>query len=157
MAAGSWRRCRLTCKCGTCLKGKEQRFALNLDVPGRSSNLALSPNGRLVACGVWDGTVKLYDADAGTELRTLRGHTEQVHAVVFSPDSQRLGTGTADQSVILWDVVSGQEALTLPAGLDGFLAVRSSANGHFRPAGWSGTVTVWNGTPLAPNSDVQNR
>ena len=37
-------------------------------------------------------------------LQTLRGHSQDVHSVVFSPDGQRLASGSADNTVRLWKI-----------------------------------------------------
>ena len=40
-----------------------------------------------------DDTVKVWDAQTGQELLTLKGHTERVCGVAFSPDGNRLASG----------------------------------------------------------------
>jgi WD40 repeat protein len=47
------------------------------------------------------------------ELMTLRGHTNAVVGVAFSPDGSRLATASWDGTVKLWEVNGGQEVLTL--------------------------------------------
>src|SRR5947208_8524880 len=42
---------------------------------GRVRSVAFSPDGRLLASGSEDRTIKLWDAATGTNLRTLYGHS----------------------------------------------------------------------------------
>ena len=71
-------------------------------------DVAFSSDGRRLATGSTDGTVKVWDAISGQELLTLRGHpiarrgaafSNEVNDVAFSPDGQRLATACRDGSV----------------------------------------------------------
>jgi WD40 repeat protein len=52
--------------------------------------------------------VKVWDAQTGQELLTLKGHTNLVTSVAFSPDGQRLVSGSADDTVKVWDASLGE-------------------------------------------------
>ena len=60
-----------------------------------------------------DRTVKVWDAATGHESLTLKGHTNTVYSVVFSPDGQRLASASEDRTVKVWDAATGQESRTL--------------------------------------------
>src|SRR5262249_51154297 len=51
---------------------------------------------------------------------SLRGHTNSVFAVVFSPDGKTLASGSADRTITLWDAAGGQERANLK-GHTGFI------------------------------------
>src|SRR5262249_12815687 len=55
------------------------------------------------------GTLRLWDAATGRELRSFVGHRGDVRCVAFSPDGKRLLSGGADGTVRLWDAATGRE------------------------------------------------
>ena len=57
--------------------------------------------------------MKVWDAATGQEILTLKGHTDAVTSVAFSPDGKRLASASSDQTVKVWDAATGQETLTL--------------------------------------------
>ena len=80
-------------------------------------SIAFSPDGRLLATGSRDTTIRLWDASTGTLLRTLEPHGSWIRSVAFSPDGTRLVSGSGAEQftpgktaeLILWDVASGRE------------------------------------------------
>jgi WD40 repeat protein/tRNA A-37 threonylcarbamoyl transferase component Bud32 len=97
------------------------------------------------------GEVKVWEAQTGRELLTLRGHSRFVDSVVFSPDGKRLATLSRDQSVKVWDAQTGQALLTwkLSTPFGGRVAfspdgqrLASSLNLLLGPPG-SSEVKVW--------------
>src|SRR5437870_2382406 len=43
---------------------------------------------------------------------TLKGHTEMIYGVAFSPDGKYVITGSFDRSLKLWDAATGKEIKT---------------------------------------------
>ncbi len=77
---------------------------------------------------------------------TVRGHTNLVSALVFSPDGTRMTTSSLDGTVKVWDPVSGDEKLTLRGHKGPVRAVAYSANGKLLATGGEdGTVRLWDG------------
>jgi len=59
--------------------------------------------GDRIVSGSYDRSVRVCDAKTGKQLRELQGHTNLVHSVAFSPDSNRIVSGSDDRSVRVWD------------------------------------------------------
>jgi hypothetical protein len=78
-----------------------------------SPSLAFSPDGKRLAAGGTDRSVKVWDVATGQPPLTLRDHTGPITSVSFGPDGQRLAAGSQDGTVILWDLARGQPVMTL--------------------------------------------
>lgn len=77
--------------------------------------LAFSPNGKTLATGGgWDHTVHLWDVNTGTLRTGMKGHTDKIRDMAFSPDSTRLITASRDRTMRLWNVNTGTELQNLP-------------------------------------------
>jgi WD40 repeat protein len=66
--------------------------------------LAFSPDGRLLATGGHDHSIRLWQACTGRPAGTLSGHEGYVYGVAFSPDGMLLASSSYDGSVRVWDV-----------------------------------------------------
>ena len=66
-------------------------------------SFAFSPDGRLLATGAADKTVRVWDVATAEELRQFDGHIDRVSYVDFSPDGKTLASASWDGTVLLWD------------------------------------------------------
>ena len=102
-----------------------------LDRSGESyRSLSFSPDGKTLALGAEDGTVRLWDMPSARERVILRGHAGSIRCVAFSPDGKLLVSAGQEGRVVLWDAIRGAERRVLIA--DGPTPIRSVA---FSPDG----------------------
>ena len=81
---------------------------------GAVFSVAFSPDGRYLASGSDDSTIKLWEIIRGESgmvkercVATLSGHTNNVWSVAFSGDGRHLAGGSSDETVKLWAITRG--------------------------------------------------
>ena len=96
---------------------------------GSVDRISFSPNGRTLASGGQDNSVRLWDVETQTEIGTLEGHTGGPDSLFFSPDGGTLASRDDDNTVRLWDVETQTQIHTL----EGYTGTVESAS--FSPDG----------------------
>ena len=106
-------------------------------------SVAWSPDGKYIASGSNDNTVKIWDVASGKEIRTLFGHSSYVKSVAWSPDGKHIASGSYDHTAKIWDAASGKEVRTLDHS-SYVKSVAWSPDGKYIASGsWDGSVKIW--------------
>jgi len=122
----------------TLQKGKKP---YSWDLTEIGCSVTWSSNGRRIASG--GKTIQVWDSITGERLMILRGHTDKVRDVAFSPDSKRIVSGSVDKTVKIWDASTGEELMTLAGHTGEVYSVAFSRNSKKIVSG-SGTIKIWN-------------
>jgi WD40 repeat protein len=109
----------------------------------RVDGIAFSPDGKLLASGSADNTIKLWDRMTEREVRTLTGHTGGVKAVAFTSDGQTLASGSIDGNIKFWDAATGRELRNL-AGNGSVTNIAYSSDGRrFAAGNMEKVIKLW--------------
>jgi WD40 repeat protein len=108
-----------------------------------------------VVSGSADKTARLWDAVAGKELFTFKGHKGPVTAVAVSPDLLTAATASADQTVKVWGLATlpkrkplGHEFFTGKGHTAAVRSVAYSGDGRYLATGSDDkALRVWGMTP----------
>jgi WD40 repeat protein len=126
---------------------------------GEVRSVAFSPDGTKIASGVSDDPgpgpkiriwciddchVRIWDAATAQCTATLRGHSDKVYSVAFSPDGAKIASGSIDGTVRIWDASTAQCTATLQEHSDSVYSVAFSPDGTKIATGSEDkTVRIW--------------
>lgn len=107
-----------------------------------------SPDGQMIvsAAAYPNPTVFLWNANTGTLIRALAGHSAVVYSVCFSPNGQMVASSSADQTVRLWDIHTGKLIRKLEGHSGEVLGIAFSADGQILASAggkYDQTVLLW--------------
>jgi len=67
------------------------------------TSVAISPDDRFVAAGSHGTVVRIWDVATRTLVHCLRGHTDSVFSVAFTPDGKGLVSCSKDKTLKYWE------------------------------------------------------
>jgi len=111
-------------------------------------SVAYSPDGKHIASGSGDLTIKIWNADNGNSaVRTLKNHIKEVQSVAYSPDGNSIASGSRDGTIQIQDITHKltMSIQTLISSTDDVvLSVAFSPDGRYIAGGYEDyTIKLW--------------
>ncbi|MEX2168931.1 MAG: c-type cytochrome domain-containing protein [Pirellulales bacterium] len=107
-------------------------------------DVAFSFDGKLLAAGGADGSVRVFEVATGTERLKIDNHADWVLDVCFSPDGKRIATASRDKTAKVFDVETGKLLTTHSEHNAPVRAVAFSPDGKQVLSAAGRQIRVWN-------------
>lgn len=98
--------------------------------------------GRLLATGSMDNTVKIWNTETGSLVRTLEGHSRNIHSCVFN-DENLLATVSFDYSIKVWNTDTWDVLQTLEGHSNYVYSIAFGLNNMLASGSADNTVQIW--------------
>jgi mitogen-activated protein kinase organizer 1 len=99
---------------------------------------------KYVLTGGQDRTVRLWNANLGTEVKTFASHGYEILSITVSQDNAKFASSGGDRSVFLWDVASGATTRRIAAHMSKIHVVEFNQDATVLASGsFDATVKLW--------------
>jgi WD40 repeat protein len=111
---------------------------------GNVWSLRFSPDGRMIASGGMDNTIKLWETSTG-KLRATLQNDAAVSSVAFGCDGKLLASSSfGETSIKFWDLTTGQQKTAFSGHTDTVFCVAFNNDATLHASGsWDGTIKIW--------------
>ncbi|UCG27542.1 MAG: caspase family protein [Bacteroidales bacterium] len=108
------------------------------------TSIRMSPDGKYMLSGSFDGMVKLWDIATGLQVQKFRGHSARIHSVNFDSSGKYIITGSDDNTAKLWNAETGRIIRTFTGHHGTVSSVQISPDGKFLITGsHDGSIKTW--------------
>ena len=115
-----------------------------LDTRVSARNVLFLPGSHTLAAGLFDNTIKLWNASKAQLSDTFLGHQGWVRKISVSKDGSLLASASDDDTLRIWRVADGKLLLTISQNTQGVRAVAISPDGQLVAGALRDhTVRVW--------------
>lgn len=109
-----------------------------------------SPDGKMLASGGGDTTVRFWDVNTATPKFTRKGHRDHVLCTAWSPDGKRFVSGDRRGTLIVWDPFQGKILRAIQAHKQWITAMawepmhKNAVCDKLATSSKDGTIKIWN-------------
>ena len=129
-------------------------FTLENQVNSSINSVTLSHDGKILASGEDNKSIKLWDLSSEQLIGNFPGHTQAITAVTFNDHDTILATASDDQTINLWDMKTFAKIHSLTGHSHAVKSLAFHPHGQLLASGsWDKTIKIWDvKTGLALNT-----
>jgi WD40 repeat protein len=109
-----------------------------------AETVAFSPDGKWIAAGYEDATIRIWDLTTGESRMTLQRHRARISQLLIPPDGKTILSCSTDSTIKQWDAASGELLSTLTDPSRSVNCLARISDNTFIAGTFDGNVRRWN-------------